>query len=476
MAVNVTLLDHQARLLQAPFLYPDKRFFMLCAGYGSGKTRGLVFFVLYLVKQLLGKKDTGGTNPKILVGSKNITFLAKTWTNDFEAFLQSTNSAYSFDRAKNIITIGNVQIILIALEEPNTIYGYSVNFALLDEVDELPAPVCMEAIKSVNDRVRQHIEGFRDPAMVITSTSQGLKGFYQTYLHFKDNGIGFVLMRARTQDNHFNGEDYIRSMYAMYKGKEKECYLEGAFVSVDSGLVFPDYDPKVNDLDEDLYDVIEDFDTVYIGQDFNSFGYAAVAAVVLKGAVVVIKDYDIPDIRKAPQVFRYDFPTQKIVWIPDATYKEHYSEFKKELRQYDITIAYRKANPLVQDRVFAVNRLLTCARFFVCPLAQRVRHSFMTHQRDPKTGAPMKGGKGTPDHISDCVGYVTHYVLCWHRAMKDLYRFTLGSLYGKRRAQGAASAELEVPTMLMSPQRLRDAIKEADNVADASLNASPALP
>lgn len=451
--------------MQAPFVFPDKRFFMLCAGYGSGKTRSLVFCVLHFVKMLLGKKDTGGTNPKILVGSKNITFLAKTWTNDFEAFLRSTGSEYSFDRAKNIITIGNVQIILIALEEPGAIYGYSVNFAVLDEVDELPTPVCLEAIKSVNDRVRQHVEGWRDPFIIMTSTSQGLKGLYQTYLHFKDNRIGFVLMRARTQDNFYNGEDYIRTMYSMYKGKERECLLEGQFVSVDSGLVFPDYDPKENDLSVDLYDCIEDFDTVYIAQDFNlSFGNAAVAAVVCRGAIVVVKDYDLPDIRKAPQVFRYDFPAQKIVWIPDATYKEHYSEFKKELRQYNITIAYRKANPLVQDRVFAVNRMLSCSRFFVCPLASRVKHSFVTHQKDPKTNAPMKGGRGSPDHISDCIGYVTHYLLCWHKDMKNLYRFTLGSLYGKRRAQGADALELEVPTMLMRPEQLR--LKKAVNVED----------
>lgn len=455
MAQLVKLLDHQARLLQAPFVFLEKRFFFLIAGYGSGKTRGLVFSVQNSVKQLLGKKEKGGTNPKILVGSKNITFLAKTWTNDFEAFLQATGSTYSFDKAKNIITIGNVQIILVALEEPSAIYGYSVACAYLDEVDELPTAVSMEAIKSVNDRVRQHCEGFRNPFIVMVSTSQGLKGLYQTYLHFKENKIGFVLMRARTQDNYFNGEDYIKTMYSMYKGKERECLLEGRFVSIDSGLVFPDYDPKENDLSVDLYDSLDDFDTVYIGQDFNTFGNAGVACVVKKGALVIIKDYEIPDIRKAPQVFRYDFPTQKIVWIPDATAKENYSQYKKELRQYNITIAYRKSNPLVQDRNFAVNRMLTAKRMFICPMATRMKNAFVTHQKDPKTGQPMKGGKGAPDHWSDCLGYVTHYVLCWHKDMKTLYDFTLGRLYEKRRAQGAESIELEVPTMLMNPSRLR---------------------
>ena len=88
-------------------------------------------------------------------------------------------------------------------------------------------------------------------------------------------------------------------------------------------------------------------------------------------------------------------------------------------------------------------------------MATRMKNAFVTHQKDPKTGQPMKGGKGAPDHWSDCLGYVTHYVLCWHKDMKTLYDFTLGRLYEKRRAQGAESIELEVPTMLMNPSRLR---------------------
>ena len=52
---------------------------------------------------LLGKKDSEGHNPKIMVCSKNITFLAKTWTNAFEQNLKMTGSEYRFDRAKNII-------------------------------------------------------------------------------------------------------------------------------------------------------------------------------------------------------------------------------------------------------------------------------------------------------------------------------------------------------------------------------------
>lgn len=463
----IKLLPHQARLLQSPFVFPDTRFFLLIAGYGSGKTRGLVYAVLVYVKMLLGKKEQGGANPKILIGSKNITFLAKTWTNDFEVMLQSCGSDYSFDRAKNIITIGNVQLILVALEQPQTIYGYSVCCCIMDEVDELDTATAMEAIKACNERVRQKIDGFRAPFLMMTSTSQGLKGLYQTYLHFKNNGIGFILMHARTRDNTYNDQTYIESMYSLYKGKAQECYLEGKFVSVDSGLVFPDYDPAKNDLHDDIFDCLDDFETVYIGQDFNSFGNAAVACVVFKGTIVIIKDYEIPDIRRAPEIFRYDFPTQKIVWIPDATYKDHYTEFKKELRQHRITIAYRKSNPLVQDRVFAINRLLTAERILLCPIAEKMKSAFMTHQKDAKTGAPMKGGVGAPDHWSDCLGYVVHYLLCWHRDLRDVYKYTLGMIYSKRAAQGAKATELEVPTLLMKPEQLRSAVLETpDNMKE----------
>ena len=381
------------------------------------------------IKMLLGKKDSEGHNPKIMVCSKNITFLAKTWTNAFEQNLKMTGSEYRFDRAKNIITVGNVEIILVALEEPSAIYGYSVFGAWCDELDELPTDIAMEAVKSVNDRVRQQIEGMRSPFICFATTSQGLKGLYQTVMHFKKSGIGYVLMRARTKDNIYLPKDYVKNLYSIYNEKEVACLLEGQFVSIDSGLVFPDYHPDVNKLDVDLYDYVRDNSLpVYIGQDFNGFGNNAVAFAIISGAIIAIKDYEFPDIRRAPEVFRYDFPTSEILWIPDMTYKEHFVEFKKELRVFNIKIAYRSCNPLVGDRNFACNKLFVAQRLFICPMCKGMENTLMTWQKDPKTGQPSKGGKGAPDHKGDCMGYVVHYLLSWKRELQRLYRVTLERL------------------------------------------------
>lgn len=598
----VKLLPHQAELLQAPFVFPEINFFFLIAGYASGKTSALVKAIEHTVHLLLGKKDLEAHNPKILVASKNLTFMKKTLTGLLEQDLKETNSEYSYDKAHNIITIGNVELLLIPDEDESSIYGFSCacfrdgtkimtlmgeknieditetdfvltrkgfkkvkhawcngerdcieinvegtkiictpdhrfidsfnnevkaqdlteeltllkavkfrkdkyqlrpahltaktssvvgrytvydievedcheffangvlvhNCAYVDELDELDTGTAMAVVKSINDRCRQQVDGFRTPFMSYTTSSQGLKGTYQTVMHFQKSGIGYVLMRARTRDNIYLPKDYVDNMYSIYNEKEIDCLLEGKFVSIDSGLVFPDYHPDVNKLDSDLYEYCRDNGhTIYIGQDFNGFGNNAVAFAIVEGAIVCIKDYEFPDIRRAPEVFRYDFPTNEIVWIPDMTYKEHFAEFKKELRLFNIKIAYRSCNPLVGDRNFACNKLFVAQKLFICPMCKGMESTLMTWQKDPRTGQPNKGGQGAPDHKGDCMGYVVHYLLSWKRELKPLYRVTLERLYEARRARGADATELEVSSQVMDASRLKGIkLSKAPNTVD----------
>lgn len=430
----------------------------------SGKTSSLCYCILKACKDLQGKKDAEGHNPRIILGSKNLTFLMKTSVSNLEQTLQLTGTQYNFDKKNNIITVGTVEIYLIPLENPENIYGWSVACAFLDELSELPPDVCMEAIKSINDRVRQQIEGFRTPFIVSVSSAQGLDGQYMALEHFKRNGMGYVCIRGETKDNAFLPKSYVENLYKIYNEKERKVYLEGHFLSVNSSLVFSDYDPVKNKLGVDLFDSLEDDDTVYIGQDFNNFGCAGVACVVKNGAIVVIKDYDIPDIRRAPEIFRYDFPTQKIVWIPDATATALYSQFKKELRAKNIKVAYRKSNPLVQDRVFVINKLLYSQRMFTTPIAKEVEKSLLTHQFDAKTQTPMKGGKGAPDHISDAMGYAVYHIMCWCRELKDVYEVTLGRTRMQR--TGSFGQEVDADYRLLNPAKI--AFEIPDNVEKTS--------
>jgi hypothetical protein len=221
---------------------------------------------------------------------------------------------------------------------------------------------------------------------------------------------------------------------------------------------------------EEVFDIaVEDCHEFYANGILvhNCFGNNAVAFAVLNGTIVAIKDYEFPDIRRAPEVFRYDFPNSKILWIPDMTYKEHFTEFKKELRVFSIKIAYRSCNPLVGDRNFACNKLFRAERLFICPMCKGLENTLITWQKDPKTGQPTKGGKGAPDHKGDCLGYVVHYLLSWERELKGLYKVTLERLYEKRRARGAEATELEVYSRTLDPSQLKGIVlKQAPNVEE----------
>lgn len=376
-----------------------------------------------------------------------------------EKYLKSTNTTKLLKpahlTAKTSSVVGQYKVYDLEVEDVHEYFANGVrvhNCAFLDELSELPPDVCMEAIKSINDRVRQQIDGFRAPFIVSVSSAQGLDGQYMAMEHFKRNGMGYFKVRGETKDNIYLPKSYVENLYKIYNEKERAVYLEGHFMSVNSSLVFSDYDPVKNKLEVDLFDSLEEDDTVYIGQDFNSFGCAGVACAIKNGAVVVIKDYNIPDIRRAPEIFRYDFPTQKIVWIPDATATSIYTQFKKELRLHNIRIAYRKSNPLVQDRVFVINKLLYSQRMFITPICKEVEKSLLTHQFDPKTRAPMKGGMGAPDHISDAMGYAVYHIMCWCREMKDLYDVTLGRTKLKR--LGALGQEVDADYRLLSPAQI----------------------
>ena len=464
MATNVKLIKHQGLILQSPYVHTETKFHFDVSGYGSGKTSGLVYALLYTISKLQGKKDAEGNHARVILASKNLTFLSKTSISNLEQVLRRTNTDYRYDKKNNIITVGTVDIFLIPLENPETIYGYSCVASFLDELSELPPDVCMEAIKAINERTRQTVKDFRNPFIVSVSSSQGLDGQYMAMEHFKRNGISYVYIRGETKDNIYLKKSDIDNLYKIYNETERKVYLEGYFLSVKTSLVFSDYDPKRNMLAVDLFDQLESDDTVYIGQDFNSWGCAGVACVVKKGAIIVIKDYDIPDIRRAPEIFRYDFPTQKIVWIPDATATSFYTQFKKELWAKNIKIAYRKSNPLVQDRVFVINKLLYSERMFICPIAKSVEHSLLTHQFDAKTGHPMKGGKGAPDHISDAMGYAVYHIMCWVKDLKDLYKVTLGR--SKISRIGSLGQEVDADYRLLAPEKMKFEVPDnVDNLA-----------
>lgn len=291
---TVLLLPHQERFIQSPELFPDVRWHFLLGGYGCGKTRSLAIATLKLCLELEGEKDEGGLYAKIVVGGYTYAHLEQTFLIDFRAYLDTSKTPYHEDAKNHIFTVGTVQVILVQLLEPGKIFGQSVYACIVDESDELPEDVMIEAMKSLSQRCRQIMPNHRAPFLMSASTAQGMKGFYRLYCHYKKSGIGFVLIRARTQDNWYLPKEYIIDLWKNFTEVERKVYMEGQFLSVSQGRVIPGFDWDRNFVPESDMDLeLRPGERVYIGQDFNcTVGETLVSTI---HGPVMIKDIKVGD-------------------------------------------------------------------------------------------------------------------------------------------------------------------------------------
>jgi hypothetical protein len=422
---TIKLLPHQRLYIQSPILFPKQRYFFLLCGYGAGKTRANVFLTLYWVKNLQNKKDIAGDYARILVAGYTLSHLEATFLIYFRQILNNSKTPYVEDKKNNMFFIGTVTVMLVPLENPERLFGRDIFLGVVEELDELTEDKAVAAVNALVERRRQQIIGLRSPFLCFGSTSQGFKGLYRLYNHFKKSGIGFILIKGRTEDNVYLPPEYVQDMRRMYTPEEFEVYAHGEFLAIAKDRVFPDFDWKRNYLDYDIDRSLLPDETVYIGQDFN-VGFCRASAYVVRNKIIYgIKYYDFPNPQDSPSVFRHDFPEQRILWVPDVTIKDSFPQFGRELRKYDIHTTYRKKSPLVEDTVFLVNKLFRLERLFICKIAAPVAEACSTAMRDNENKIPKGRGPTSPFHAIDGLRYVVSFIAANKGDFADIRRLVL---------------------------------------------------
>jgi hypothetical protein len=452
---TVKMLPHQGLYLQAPYLFPEVTYFLLVCGYGAGKTRANVFAALHAIKRLQGKKDQAGDYARIIVAGYTLSHLNKTFLLYLRQMLNNSKTPYMENKKDNYLIIGTVTVLIIPIENPETIFGMESAAIFVEELDELTEDKALEAVRALTERRRQQIIGERSPYICFASTSQGQKGLYRLYTHFKKTQTGFVLLRGRTQDNVYLPKGQIADLYRIYTPEERRVFLDGEFLSIAKGRVLGDFDWERNYVDEDLDLGMVPGETVLIAQDFNAGYNRAAAAVVRDGAIYIVKRYDFPDPQDAPSVFRHDFPTQRILWIPDVTIKDSFPQYARELRRHHIQIIYRRKNPLVEDTCFLVNKLLYVSRLFFCRMAKDAAEACALAMRDKDGKIPKGIGPGYPIHDIDCIRYICSFVASRDPAFRDIRRLIMEKRASFRTDSDETVHDLGDGYMQIHPDALR---------------------
>jgi len=125
-STRIKLFRHQQQLIERPYINTDCEYFFLIAGYSAGKTSADVYLLMSLIERYFDYPI------RIGVMGITITFLRKTLIGDLIRLLISAGLPYAFDKQENIVRVGAVELILVAMEHPDDVYGYNFSISVFD--------------------------------------------------------------------------------------------------------------------------------------------------------------------------------------------------------------------------------------------------------------------------------------------------------------------------------------------------------
>lgn len=394
---------------QEAFVYSTESYPAFVGGFGSGKTAAAIARIMRL-KRLCPEQDVAYYLPTYgLV--EDIAYKR------FPAMFDRLGFRFKLNRQAARLTTDIGDIIFRTMDNPDRIVGFEVAHSIIDELDTLPLEKARNVWNKVIARNRQKaftINGKSVPNTVaVATTPEGFRFVYERWV--KHQAPGYSLYRARTMDNAAHLPDgYIDNLRNSYPSNLLSAYLDGEFVNLTAGSVYPEFDRLLNASDE----VIRPNETLHIGMDFNVTKMSAIIHVLRNDephAVMELLDvFDTPSMAKLIKA-RFRDEGHPVMVYPDASGNSRKSNNASEsdltiLRQHGLTVCVNPTNPAVKDRVLSMNRMIHHEgerKYKVNPDACPHYVEALEKQAYDKNGEPDK--TSGIDHCIDAGGYFISY-------------------------------------------------------------------
>lgn len=399
----------------------DTKFRAYVGGFGSGKT-----FIGCLDLAIFAAR-----HPKTMQG-----YFAPTYRDIRDIFFPTFEEAASLMGFTVRTNIGDKEchlyrngayygtIICRSMENPETIVGFKIARALVDEIDTLRADKADRAWNKIIARMRLTLPGVEN-SVGVTTTPEGFGFVYERFAN--EPKASYSMVQASTYENQdYLPVDYIDSLIESYPSQLVQAYLMGQFVNLTSGTVYRSY----NRVAHRSIESHQPGEPILIGMDFNIDHMAATGYVLRDNAMHAV--YQIKDgynTNHVAQAIRDRFPTETVVLFPDSSGKNR-TTAGKGASESDISILrnefgfecrYKPTNPRVRDRVNATNAAFEQGRLYVndtlCP---DVAACFEQQIYDQNGEPDKKSGK---DHQNDASTYPIAYEM---PIIKPVPRFDIG--------------------------------------------------
>lgn len=388
---------------QEDFVFSEYQFPAFVGGFGAGKSDALV-------TRLMMKK--------LLYPMFNVGYFAPTYDlisliawPKFEERLDAMKIRHKLNKSDKELRVGTGgSVIFRTLDNPDRIVGFEISDGGIDEFDTLEQKKAGNAWRKCLARCRKKKPDGEKNTLAIATTPEGFRFVYDTWHKAKDAEVkGYKLYRAPTSSNPFLPDGYVEQLRAIYPANLLDAYLEGLFVNLTSGAVYPDFDRTQNHIDAEI--VVGE--PLHVGVDFNVYNCTAVISVIRLDCPVIVAE--LTGVRDTPTLARMlieRFPDHHITAYPDASGQGHKSvnaalSDLQILRDNGISVRANSVNPAVRDRVNAVNAAIFNGDGFRRLLIDTGKCPVLTEcleqQVYDKNGEPDKSsGK---DHAPDALGY-----------------------------------------------------------------------
>lgn len=301
---------------------------------------------------------------------------------------------------------GAGRILFRSMSTPASIVGYEVAHSICDELDTMPTDLARHAWNKIIARNRQKCS--MPNTVGVATTPEGFGFVYERWVQKPQPG--YVLFRAKTMDNAANlPPGYIENLRNSYPSQLLSAYLDGEFVNLTAGNVYPMFDRALNSSRE----TIQTGEALHIGMDFNVTKMAASIHVLRGGQPHAVDELtDVFDTPAMIALIQRNYPGHSIFVYPDASGKNRKSQNASEsdlslLRNARFVVCSNPANPAVKDRVLSVNQLLEKREYRVNPDKCPALVEALEKQAYDKHGEPDKSSG--LDHIIDAAGYFIAY-------------------------------------------------------------------
>lgn len=406
---------------QAQFLALPHKFRAYVAGFGSGKTWAICAGACkhYWEHPGANRGYFAPTYPQIRdIYYPTIEEVAHDWGLRVKVAEANKEIAFYSGRQYRGTTICR------SMEKPESIVGFKIARADIDELDTLQVRKAEHAFRKIIARLRLNYAGLN--GVDVATTPEGFRFTHQQWVKaVRDKpelGEMYGMVQASTYDNELNlPADYIPSLLASYPPQLIEAYLNGQFVNLLSGTVYHQFSRRDNGTAERLLDT----EALHVGMDFNVGKMAGITHAIRDGLPLALDEivgaYDTPDmIRQIKERYwRHDGntyqKTREITVYPDASGGSRKSVNASEtdialLKSAGFRVSAPEANPPVKDRINSMNAMFCNAlgqrRYRVNAQTCPNYADHLEQQVWAENGEPDK--KAGNDHTNDAAGYFIH--------------------------------------------------------------------